>query len=105
MDEEELKQKKLEELEAAYQQQKEIGQKRLEAEMQAQSLLKKYVDEKALERLGNVKLVNMELYSKAFQAVMSLVQRGYLTEKINDEQIKQILYRLKPDKDFKIVRK
>ncbi len=105
MNEEELRQKKLEELQAAYAQQKDAEEKRLEEQMHAQSMLKKYVDEKALERLNNVKLVNMELYSKAFHAVMSLVQRGYVTEKISDGQIMQVLYKLKPDKEFRIVRK
>ena len=73
--------------------------------MQVHSFLKKYLDEKALERIGNVKIVNRELYTKAFSAVMSLVQRGFVTEKINEEQVKQILYKLKPEKDFRITRK
>ncbi|GEM_PF-6368910 len=100
-----MRQKKLEELQEAYRQQKEAQEKQMDAEMQAHSLLKRYLDEKALERISNVKIVNKELYSKAFQAVMSFVQRGYVTEKINEEQIKQILFKLRPEKDFKIVRK
>ncbi len=103
--EEELRQKKMEELQQAYAQQKDAEQKQLEMEMHAQAMLKRYVDEKALERLNNVKLVNKELYAKAFQAVMSLVQRGYVREKITEEQIKQVLCKLRPEKDFTIRRK
>ncbi len=103
--EEELRQRKIEELQQTYQQQREAEQRQLEAEIQAQALLKKYLDEKALERLNNVKLVNRELYAKAFQAVMAMVQRGYVTEKINEGQIKQILFKLKPEKEFTIRRK
>lgn len=105
MDEEELRQKKIEELQKAYIQQKEAERQQLELGAKVQALLKRYLDEKAFERLNNVKLVNRDLYSKAFQAVMALVQQGYATEKINEEQLKQILLKLKPEREFKITRK
>jgi DNA-binding TFAR19-related protein (PDSD5 family) len=103
--EEDLKQKKLEELKEAYQKQQEAQQKQMEAEIQANSILKKFVDEAGIERLNNVKLVNKELYFSTFQAIMQMVQNGYIRKKLNEAQIKEILMRLKPEKEIKIKRK
>lgn len=105
MNEEELKQKKIEEMKQAYMKEQEARQKEIEAEIQSMIILKKYVDEKALERLANVKLVNKELYFKAFNAIIQMAQRGYLTNKINDKQTKEILMKLKPTKEITIKRK
>lgn len=105
MNEEELKQKKLEELKQAYLKEQEERQKEIEAELQSMIILKKYVDEKALERLANVKLVNKELYFKAFNAIIQMAQRGYIRNKLNDDQTKEILMKLKPTKEITIKRK
>ncbi|MBI4210453.1 MAG: DNA-binding protein [Candidatus Diapherotrites archaeon] len=102
MDEEQLRQKKLEELQQLYAKQKEEQEKQAEAEQKAQQMLKRLLEERALERLNNVKLVNKELYGKAFQAVMGLVQRGYVKEKLNEEQVKQILMQLRNERETKI---
>ncbi len=105
MNEEELKQKKLEELKQAYMKEQEAKQKEIEAEIQTMAILKKYADDKAMERLSNVKLVNKELYFKAFNAIVQMAQRGYINEKLNDTQTKEILMRLKPAKEITIKRK
>lgn len=105
MNEESLRQKKLEELKQLYSKQQEEEQKESEAQMQASSILKKFVDENGIERLSNVKLVNKELYFKAVGAVMQLAQKGYVNGKISDEQAKHILMQLKTDREFTIKRK
>ncbi|VVB99389.1 DNA-binding protein [uncultured archaeon] len=105
LEEDEPRQKKLEEMQQAYLRQKDAEQKQLEAEMKAQAILRRMLDDKALERMNNVKLVNRELYSNAFNALVSMAQKGYLEGKADDSQLKQILYRLRPEKEITIKRK
>ena len=105
MDSEELKQKKLEELKQKYIKQQEEEQKEFEVENQMQTLLKKVLDENARARLSNVRLVNKDLYSKAFQAIMGLVKKGFITGQLNDAQVKEILMHLKSKKEISIRRK
>lgn len=104
-EEENLKQKKLEELQEKMKKQQETQQQEYERESQMQSMLKRYLDEEARQRLNNVKLVNKELYTKAFKAIMMMMQRGYVQGKLNEVQVKEILMNLKEDREFKITRK
>ncbi len=104
MEEEELRQKK-EELQKQYMKQKEEEQGKIETEAKIQALLKRLMEEDARSRLNNVKLVNMELYSKAVQAVLGLAQKGYLKGKLSDGQAKEILRQLKGNREISIRRK
>ncbi len=103
-EEENLRQKKLEELQEKARRQEE-EQKTLETEGQISLMLRRTMTEEARQRLNNVKLVNRELYMKAVQAVISIVQQGYVREKITEEQVLQILDKLREKKDFTITRK
>lgn len=105
MNEEELKKKKLEELQEQMIGQQEAEKKALEMESQVQSALKKFLDENARQRLSNVRLVNKELYYKAFQAIMALAQQGHVQEKLNEEQVREILMKLKNNREISIRRK
>lgn len=105
MDEEELKKNKMEELQKQYLKQKEEQEKQLDAENRIQSMLRKLLNEDARARLNNVRLVNPGLHMKAVQAIMTLMQKGYLREKVSDEQVRQILLQLKDDKEISIKRK
>src|SRR3989344_2795722 len=93
------KDQKLEEMKHAYLKQQEEDQKKQEAESQLQSVLKKILTEEARQRLANVRLVNPEQHAKAIQAVIDLVQKGYVREKITDEQLKEILRKTKNDRE------
>ncbi len=104
-EEEELKQKKLEELQQKLAQQQEQQEKQFEKEAQIQSILKRLLEENARERLNNVRIVNHELYMKAVQAIMTIVQKGYVKGKLNEEQVKEILGQLKSNHEIKITRK
>ena len=95
MSQEQSDQNKIEELKQQYLQQQEAMKRELEAEKQMQSLLKKTLSEDALERLNNVKIVNRELYMKAFRAIMQMIQKGYVTRKITEQEVRQILLQLK----------
>ncbi len=99
------KQEKLEELKKQYLQKMEEDKKREDVESQMQNLLTKFLTDDAKQRLSNVRLVNQELYMKAFQAVMSGVQKGYVKGKITEDQLKEILMQLKNDREIKITRK
>ena len=105
MEEEELKRKKLDELKQKYLEQKEAEQKEIEMESRVQALLRKTLDDKARERLSNVRLVNKELYMKAFRAIMGLAQKGYVKERLTEEQVKEILLQLKGSRETTIRRK
>ena len=104
-EEADLKQKKLEEMQEKYLKQKEEEQKQEETERKMQAMMRQLVDERGLERLNNVKIINGQLYMKAFQAVVTLAQRGYVKEKLNEEQVKQILAQLKDKREISIKRK
>jgi len=103
--EENLKEKKLEELKQQIKEREDTEQKANEMEGKIQSMLKQLLDENARQRLNNVKLVNKELYMKAFQAIIALQQQGYLQEKLNEAQVKEVLMKLKNDREINIRRK
>ncbi|MCR4335915.1 MAG: DNA-binding protein [archaeon] len=100
-----LKEKKLEELKQKYLEQAEEEKQAQEMEAKIQSVLKSILTEEAKQRLGNVRLVNKELYTRAFQAIMGLVQKGMIQEKLNEEQLKEILRQLNNRRDINITRK
>ena len=102
MVEEELKRKKLEELQEHYSRQKEEERKKAETETRMQALLNRVLDEGARQRLANVRLVNPELHMKAFQAIMSIVQKGMLEGKLSDAQMREILRQLSEKRETKI---
>ncbi|HLC80028.1 MAG TPA: DNA-binding protein [archaeon] len=102
MNDDELRQKKLEELQNQYSKMQEEEKKHQEAEQKMQQMLNRLLEEDAKARLANVALVNKELYMKAFQAIVELAQKGYVRGKLNDEQVKQILIQLKNTREPKI---
>ncbi len=106
MDElEEIRQKKLAELQA--QQQQQIQQ---QAQMQQQieqleQIVRQFLTKEALQRYGNLKAAHPE---KAVQILVLLgqaAQQGQIKEKITDAEFKNLLQRLAPQKkEFKIKR-
>jgi len=97
MDElEQIKQKKLAELQQQQNMQQQI-------DMVEQSI-KQIMDNQAIERYGNIKTANPE---KAM-AVLGLLAQTMQTrklEKIDDETLKKVLLMLSQKKDIKITRK
>ncbi len=85
---------------------KEELAKRLEAERQLNILLRKIATQAARERLKNVKLVNQELYYKAVQYMIMLIQSAQLSAPITEEDVKKILEKVSgKKKEFRIIRK
>lgn len=105
MDElEDARKRKLEELQRRHAEIAQESQRQAEADAQISAVLKKFLTEDAMERLGNVRLVNRQLYDAACQAIIYLVQNG-LDGKIDGLQVKAILERLSRKRETKITRK
>ena len=101
MDEEEARQKKLEELKEEYAEK----QKEENVELQLNQLARSLLTEEAKVRLSNVKLVNRELYMKALQSLIYLNRSGKVTGKISEGQLKQVLESLRNKREITIKRK
>ena len=84
---------------------KEEYAKQLQMLQQLEDMLKMILTSEARQRLGNIKLVNQELYFKVSQFIFQMYQAGQIRDKIDDNQLKSILSRVQPRRDFKIVRK
>lgn len=98
---EELKRRKLAELQQRLQEQ---GQREQE-ELQRQMLIQKLLDPKALERLGNIRAANPQQAEKIEAMLAYLYQTGQLKQQINEELFKQILTKLSSRRETKIIRK
>jgi DNA-binding TFAR19-related protein (PDSD5 family) len=97
MDYEEMKKRKMEAL-----QKRQLEE---EAEAKISSMLRTLLDEKARIRLGNVKLVNKELYLKAVQAILYLQRAGQMQEKLGEEEVKALLEKMNVKREITIKRK
>ena len=97
---EDLRKKKLLELQQSLQ-----GQEEQEQNQQAQALIKKLLDPKAQERLGNIKAANPLLAEKIEALMLYLYQSGQLKGKITEDLFKQILSKLSNKRETKITRK
>lgn len=99
MDElEELRKAKLEQYKEQSMMQQQIAQ--LEA------IARNCLDGDAVERYNNLKIAHEELAVQALMVIAQLSQAGQLKGMITDQQFKEILLKLNPQKrDFNITRK
>ncbi len=102
MNEEELRQKKIEEWMAKTQEKQEQESNN---EMKINQILNKFLTEEAKSRLNNVRIVKKELFQLALQSIIYSVQQGAIREKISDSQIKSLLEKLSEKKEINIRRK
>jgi len=88
---------------------KEDIRKRIELQQQIaliEETAKKYLDKKALERLGNLKSAYPEKALQVSALIIQNAESGNLKEVINDAQLKQLLINLDGEKrEFKFTRK
>ncbi|MDH5019215.1 DNA-binding protein [Halobacterium rubrum] len=99
---EELRQRKKEQLKQQQQQggeaQREAQQQQAQqAEQQKQALLKQNLTDGARKRLNTIKMSKPEFAEKVEQQVVALAQSGRLEERIDEDQMKELLRELKPD--------
>jgi programmed cell death protein 5 len=79
-------------------------QKRMES--QVQMILMQVLEPEARERLNTIKLTKPDFAKAIEQQLVMLGQSGRIRERISDEQLKQLLKQLVPQKrDFTIQRK
>jgi len=101
---EELKRKRLEELQRQQQfdsEEEEIQQQIAQLEL----LVKKVLTKKALQRYGNLKTAHPELAIQLLVLLGQAVQSGQI-KTVDDEALKNLLMRLQPKKHkFKMIRK
>lgn len=74
--------------------------------VQLEMMVKQYLDRDAVERYNNLKSVHQELAMQVLVSISQLVQSGQLQQKVSDEQFKEILTKLSPQRrNFNIMRK
>jgi len=107
---EEIRRRKLMELQA--QREKELEELQRQQEMQKQieaqkkAILRTILEPEAKERLARVKLAYPEIAEAVENQLVYLAQSGRLSTKISDEMMKEILRRAMPKKrEPKIIRK
>ncbi|MFC7227898.1 DNA-binding protein [Salinirubellus salinus] len=112
---EELRRKKMEQLQEQAEQQQGQGQgaqgeaaeaQRQQAEAQKQAVLRQALTDGARKRLNTVKMSKPEFGEQVEQQVIALAQSGRLNGQVDEEQMKSLLQELKPDrKSFNIERR
>ncbi len=108
MDEEleNLRKKKLQELQqqAVFQEEQENQQKQFEDQKKA--ILRQILTTSARERLGRIKVARPEIVESIENQLITAASNGQLKNKINDEQLRMLLSKIVPKKrDFKIKRR
>ena len=102
---EELRKRKLMELQQRLAQEQEKVQMQQQIEIQKQALLRKILTAKARQRLTNLKMVKPDFAEQLELQLIQLAQQGKVNIPITDEQLKDILIRLQPRRrDIKIRR-
>ena len=105
---EEIKKKKLLELQQqmASQGESEEEARKEEFEKQKKAILRAILTTEARERLGRIKVARPEIAENIENQLIVLAQSGRLKNKINDEQLRELLSKLIPKKrDIKIRRR
>jgi len=103
-DEEELEELRRQRLQRLVQEQQR-AQAEQQLEMQKQALLRQILTPEARQRLTNLKMVKPEFASQLELQLIQLAQQGRINVPVTDEQIKDLLMRLQPQRrDIKIRR-
>ena len=99
-EEEDIKKQMMERIQSS----QENAQKQ-QAEEALKNAMPHILDEKARERLSNLKLVKPDMAMQLEFYLFQLYQTGQVKEKITEEQLIMVLKKLGEKKDFKITRK
>lgn len=103
---EELRQKKMEELQDQKQQEETQQQAQQQADAQKQALLRQYLTDGARKRLNSVRMSKPQFAEQVEQQILAIAQSGRINGKIDDQKMKELLRELKPDKkSFNIKRR
>lgn len=99
MNEDEIKQKKLQEMMNQQQNQQQAFEER------KRQILLNILTKNARERLGRISIVKPETANQIEAYLIQLYQSGQLKRKLTEEDLKNILSATQDKKDFKIKRK
>ncbi len=105
---EEIRKKKLMELQKRYLEQQKAQEEAIKQEMeleaQLDAIMRRILTPEARERLGRVKLVKPELARQVELVLVQLYQAGQIAEPIDDAKLKRILAQIdaRTRRDFKI---
>jgi len=91
---EELRKRKLLELQRQIAEEKKSAQVQQQLELQKQALLRSILTSEARQRLTNLKMVKPEFTDQLELQLIQLAQQGKLPIPLADEQLKQILIQL-----------
>lgn len=91
-----IREKKRKELEekAMREQEDQVKRQQEEAEMQKEALLKQHLESGARKRLNNVQMAKPDFGEKVEQQILQLIQSEQISQKITEDQMKQILEEL-----------
>ncbi|MCW4002161.1 MAG: DNA-binding protein [Candidatus Bathyarchaeota archaeon] len=102
---EQLRRRRLLELQRRIGDEQQRAQAQQEVEVQKQSLLRRILTPDARSRLTNLKMVKPEFAQQLELQLIQLAQRGRVDIPVTDEQLKEILVRLQSGRrEFKIRR-
>lgn len=91
---EELRKRKLLELQRQIAEEKKSAEAQQQLEMQKQALLRSILTSEARQRLTNLRMVKPEFTAQLELQLIQLAQQGKLPIPLADEQLKQILIQL-----------
>ncbi len=96
----ELRKKRMLELMKAQQNNPQINEELQMAEALAvmEKEIRNYLDDKAYDRLNNIKLVNKDMAIKVIYLLYQLKTAGRLVKKLSDEEFKKLLLDIMPKK-------
>lgn len=103
---EELRQKRMQELQRRLAKEEQRAQVQQQVEMQKQAVLRRILSPEARRRLTNLKIVKPEFADQIELQLIQLAQAGRLKVPVPDDQLKEILSRLQSQRrDITIRRK
>jgi programmed cell death protein 5 len=103
---EELRKKKMEQLQEQGDQGEAQEQAQQQADAQKQALLRQHLTDGARKRLNSVRMSKPDFAEKVERQILALAQSGRVNGKIDEEKMKELLRELKPDsKSFNIRRR
>ncbi|MCS7120537.1 MAG: DNA-binding protein [Nitrososphaerota archaeon] len=95
---ESLRRKRLMEIQQRLVEEQQQAESERRLEMQKQALLRKILTPEARQRLTNLKMIKPEFATQVELQLIQIAQQGRINLPINDEQLKEILFRLQSDK-------